>query len=133
MEPREQLRSKVMTMAVHGVPHLPSLPGSGTETHTTTARWAVGLAELAVGILVVGAAVLGLGLLVGGADAIEDTTLGALGVAAVYVGITSAVLGFLTAVTVRIRQEAWTWLWLPLVVFPTVLVLILLGELFVWE
>jgi hypothetical protein len=120
-------------MAVHGVPHLPSLPGDPSETHTQPARWAVGLAGLALGVIAAGAALLGIALLAGGADAVEDTWVGDLGVGAVYVGLMSSAIGFLSAVMVRIRHEAWTWLWLPLAVFPTLVVALLLGEAFLWE
>ena len=120
-------------MAVHGMPHLPALPDDGAETHTQMARWALGLAELAIGVLVAAGVLLGVSWLVGGADAIEDTWVGMLSVAALYGSLLSAALAWLLAVGVRIKHEAWTWLWLPLATLPALVVLLLLGELFIWE
>ncbi|MFN8190795.1 MAG: hypothetical protein U0R78_10235 [Nocardioidaceae bacterium] len=120
-------------MAVHGMPHLPALPDDHAETHTQMARWAVGLAELAIGVVVAAGVLLGVAWLVGGADAIEDTWVGMLSVAALYGSLLSAALAWLLAVGVRIKHEAWTWLWLPLATLPALVVLLLLGELFIWE
>lgn len=120
-------------MAVHGMPHLPALPDDQAETHTLMARWAVGLAELAIGVLVAVGVLLGVAGLTGGADAIEDTWVGMLGVAGIYASLVTAALAWLLAIGVRIKHEAWTWLWLPLATLPTMVVLLLLGELFIWE
>lgn len=120
-------------MAVHGVPHLPALPDDHAETHTRMAWWSVGLAELAIGVLVAVGVLLGVAWLSDGASAIEDTWVGALGAAGLYVTLTSAALAWLLAVGVRLKHEAWTRLWLPLATLPTIAVLLLVGELFIWE
>jgi hypothetical protein len=133
MEASEQRTLKVMTMAVHGTPHLPALPHDQAETHTLMARWAVGLGELAIGVLVAVGVLLGVAGLIGGADAIEDTWVGMLTVAGIYASLLTAALAWLLAVAVRIKHEAWALLWLPLATLPTLIALLLLGEFFIWE
>ena len=120
-------------MAVHGMPHLPALPDDHAETHTQMARWAVGLAQLTIGVLVAVGVLLGIAGLVGGADVVDDTQVGAWGAAGVYLALVSAAIAWLLAVTARLTHEAWTWLWLPLATLPTVAVLLLLGELLIRE
>ena len=120
-------------MAVHGIPHLPPVSGDPTDVHTRVAVWAVGLAVAAVGVMVAGAALLGISVLVGGADAVEDTWVGALGADVLFLGLATSAIAFATALWVRLRHEAWTRLWLPLVVFPALTTLLLLGEAFLWE
>ncbi|MFN8194630.1 MAG: hypothetical protein U0R80_10155 [Nocardioidaceae bacterium] len=118
-------------MAVHGVPHLPSIPDG--STHSSIARWSIALAGAAGVVLLAGAALLGIAWLAGGADAVEDTWVGESVVVTLSATLVASLAGFLMALTVRLRHEAWPWLRLPLLFFPTVVLLLVLGELFVWE
>ena len=86
--------------------------------------WAVGLAVAAIGVMVAGAVLLGIAVLVGGADAVEDTWVGSLGVDVVCLGLRASAIAFAAALWVRVRHESWTRLWLPLAVFPALATLL---------
>lgn len=116
-----------------GVGALPFLPAGFAHTHTRLARWAVGLAEVAVAVVAAGLVLLGVGWAAGGSDAVDDTWIGTLTVASVYVGLLTSLVAFALAIFARARREAWTLLWVPLAVLPSFVVLLLLGEAFLWE
>lgn len=110
-----------------------SFSAGPAHAHTELARWAVGLAEVAAGILAVGFAVFGIAYAVGGADATADNWVGILTVAALATGLMSSLLAFALAGVAKVRHDRWSLLWLPLTVFPALVAFLALGEAFWWE
>ena len=106
--------------------HAPSAGGQVT-------RWAVGLALGAASAVALAAAVFGVAYAVGGSGATEDNWVGLLTVALTVVGLVASMTAFALAVMVSMRSYARTRLWLPLAVFPALVALLVLGELFWWE
>jgi hypothetical protein len=95
-----------------------------------TARPSVVLAEVSAGV--VGAAVLTLlvAYAVGGDAAISDTWIAYLAGVAMVGGLFASLVAFLLAAFARIRHEVAARLWLPLTLFPALLALLVVAEVF---
>ncbi len=96
-------------------------------------RAAVGLAALVVIVVVVSYTVFFVALAAGGDDAISDTWVGVLAGVSLLGGLAVSLVALVLAIVAKVRQEQWRLLWLPLSVFPTLLTLVVLAELFVME
>lgn len=104
-----------------------------TQAHTRLARWAVGLAEAALAVLVMGFGVLGVAWAGGGVEATEDNWVGALTMASSAVGLVASLAGLVLAAAAKVRHEGWSLLWLPLTLFPGLVVLLVIVEAFWME
>ena len=102
---------------------------SGTS-RLRTARLAGVVAEVVVVVLVISYAVLFIALAVGGDAAISDTWVGFQAGIALVAGLFASLVAFLLAVVARIRHEVAARLWLPLALFPALLAVVLLAEVF---
>jgi hypothetical protein len=96
------------------------------------ARWAVGVAAVVAILDVVMYCAFAIAYASKGTAGFSDNWLGSLGAITIYVGLLVSVVAFSMAITVRIRHEKWAWIRLPLIVFPSLLAFIVLGELFWW-
>jgi hypothetical protein len=94
------------------------------------ARPAVVLAAAVVGVLLVAYAILFVALAVGGDAAISDTWVGYLAAFALLGGLGASLVAFLLGVVAKVRHEAHRLLWLPLALFPTLVVLVTVAEVF---
>lgn len=105
----------------------------GTSTDRRRAKRAQTLAAGAAVAVLASYTILSVALVVGGDEAISDNWVGAQAAivlaAALVVSLVALVLGLVAKVH---RQRSGQW-WLPLAVFPTLLVLLVLAELFVIE
>lgn len=110
-------------------------PPMSNEAHgaSLVARVAVGLAALVVVAVVVSYTIFFVALAAGGDDAISDNWVGILAGVSLVGGLVVSLVALVLAVVARFRHERWTLLWLPLSVFPTLLVLVVLAEVFVAE
>lgn len=95
------------------------------------AQWAVGTASAAIGLVVTDVLALGAYVLFQGS--IDDTWVGAIGMLVMFAGVLTAFVAFALGLAARIRHDPWAGLRLPVSVFPTLVVLIALGELLWWE
>lgn len=106
--------------------------GDVTDDHSSMAKWAVGLAVAAIGVVGVGLVLLALGLAFAGNGSATDTWVGAWGADVVGLGLLPSSLGFAAALAVRTKHESWARLWLPLAVFPVLAAVLGLGQAFLW-
>jgi hypothetical protein len=90
------------------------------------------LAILFGGVFAVSVATVAIAYGLGAESTVEDTQVGELLAITSAVGSFGSLIAFV-AVVARSRHERWSLLWLPLVLFPTILGLVVLGELFWWE
>jgi hypothetical protein len=97
------------------------------------ARWATWIAAAVAAAVVLAFAIFGIAYLVGGWEAINDTWVGIVMVAALIGGLLVSLIAFVLAVVSVIKHERWAPLWLPLLLFPAILAFLVLGELFWWE
>lgn len=67
---------------------------------------------------------------VGGLGATEDNWVGFVGAASLLGGLVASLTSFVMAVATRVRHERWSLLWLPLALFPTLLSVVVLAEVF---
>jgi len=95
------------------------------------AQWAVGIASAAAGLVV--ADIMALGAFVLFQGRIDDTWVGAVGMYVLFAGLVAAFLSFLLGLAARIKHNHWVGLRLPLALFPSLMGLLLLGELLWWE
>lgn len=123
---------EVISMAVPATPVTPEPPVT-LSTHDSAGRLARWLAAGGLLAALLAVAVIGIGYAVGGADAVEDTWVGWTGVGAIYAALAASALAFLTGGTLTVRRGTARGLWLPLLVFPGLALLLILGELFWWE
>lgn len=93
---------------------------------------AVGLAALVVIVMAVSYTIFFVALAAGGDDAISDTWVGALAGVSLLGGLAVSLVALVLAIVAKVRHER-SRLWLPLSVFPTLLTLVVLAELFVME
>ena len=107
-----------------------SAPSSAGDQGT---RWAVGLASGAAVAVAVAVAVYGIAYAAGGTDAPEDNAVGLLTVALTVVGLVASMTAFALGVMLSVRSYPRSRLWLPLTVFPVLVAMLVLGELFWWE
>jgi hypothetical protein len=134
LEARSNARIAIeVSSMMRGVTGLSFLPSGFAHAHTRLARWAVGLAEAAVAVVVAGAVLFGVAWVIGGTGATEDNWVGSLTAATLYAGLLASLTAFVAAVVARVRHEAWALLWVPLVVLPAMAVLLLVGETFWWQ
>jgi hypothetical protein len=97
------------------------------------ARVAIVLAAFVVIVMVVSYAILLVALAIGGDAAISDTWVGAQAAFVLLGGLLTSLIALVLAGTAKVRHERANLLWLPLSVFPTLLALLVLAELFVLE
>ena len=112
--------------------HAPVSAGPG-DTHSSLARWAVGLSAVFAGAAVATIVTFAVGYAVGGWSAIEDNWVAVLGLTIALVGLLASLAAFVLAIVARIRREHWTLLWAPLCAFPAFAAFLMLGEAFWWE
>jgi hypothetical protein len=91
------------------------------------------LASGAAVAVAVAVAVYGVAYAAGGTDATEDNAVGLLTVALTVVGLVASMTAFALGVMLSVRSYPRTRLWLPLTVFPALVAMLVLGELFWWE
>lgn len=94
-----------------------------------TARPAV-VAEVSAVVVAVGVVALLVAYAFGGDPAISDTWVAYAAGVAMLGGLLAALVAFLLAAFARIRHEAAARLWLPLTLFPALLTLLVVAE--VW-
>ena len=111
--------------------HVP-IPLGSEPRHDRQARLAVGLAAGAAAAIGGAVGLFGIAYAVGGADATADGWVGVLVVLLLFGGLVASLVGCGLALEVR-RRERWGPLWLPLLLFPTLIVLLVIGEAFWWE
>jgi hypothetical protein len=97
------------------------------------APWSVRAATVVAGVLVAAFAIFLTTYLTGGWAAIDDVWVGAVVGGALLGGLFVSLVAFIGALTVVMRHERWPALWLPLLLFPTILAFLAVGELFWWE
>jgi H+/Cl- antiporter ClcA len=95
-----------------------------------TARPAVVLAEVSAVVVGLGVATLLVAFAIGGDPAISDTFIAYLAGVAMVGGLFGSLIAFLLAGFARIRHEVAARLWLPLALFPALLTLLVLAEVF---
>lgn len=115
------------------------LPGRGSSAagprHASTrvAGPAVVLAAVVAGVLLVAYAIFFVALAVGGDAAISDTWVGYEAGLAMLAGLGASFVAFLLGIAAKLRREAHRFLWLPLALFPTLVALVVLAEVFWME
>ena len=95
-----------------------------------TARPAVVLAEVSAVAVAAGVAALLVAYAIGGDPAISDTWIAAVAGVAIAGGLLVSLVAFLLAVFARIRHEVAARLWLPTTLFPVLLALLVVAEVF---
>ena len=100
------------------------------QERSRLARWAVGLGSLVAAVVAAAYAVVFIALAVGGTDAIEDNFVGYLGGIALVGGLVVALAAFVLGVVAKVRHERWSLLWIPLAVFPVLVGLVTVAEVF---
>jgi hypothetical protein len=96
-------------------------------------RVAVVLATFVVVAVLVSYTILFVALAAGGDDAISDTWVGFQAAFVLLGGLLLSLVAFVMAIVARVRHERSTLLRLPMALFPTLMVLLVLAELFVIE
>lgn len=91
------------------------------------------LAGGALVVLVLAAVLFGGAWVIGGDDAVSDNWVGVTVVLALFLGLCSAFIALVIAVFAGLVHEPWGRLWLPLATFPTVVAIVVLLEVFVFE
>jgi TRAP-type C4-dicarboxylate transport system permease small subunit len=94
---------------------------------------AFGVALVVSVVVVVAAAVFSIALAVGGEDATSDNWVGALAATGLIGGVLVSLGAFVVAAVAWVSHERTRLLWLPLLLFPALLALVVLGEAFWWE
>ena len=122
--------SRGFSMTAHPLRGKGSDHGASTPAPTDLARWAVGLAAVAMTVVLVSYAVVGVAYAIGGAPAIEDNGVGLLGAVSLAVGLALSSFAFALAVAAKVKHQRWARLWLPLSVLLTLVALVLFAELF---
>ena len=107
-------------------------PEDTSET-SGAARVAVALAALVVVVVGISYTILFVALATGGDEAISDNRVGAQAGVSLLAGLAVSLVAMVLAIIARVRHDRWRLLWLPLSVFPTLLVLTVLAEIFVVE
>ena len=102
-------------------------------TQNRETQWAIGLATIVSTAVISSGAIFGVAYLVGGSNAVSDNWVGFLLAISFLGGLVLSLLAFVLAVTGWIRHGRTAWLWVPLVVFPTLLAFIVLGEMVWWQ
>lgn len=105
----------------------------GTSESSGVARVAVALAASVVVVVAVSYTIFFVALGTGGDDAVSDTFVGAQAGFSLLGGLAVSLVAMVLAIVARVRHDRWRPLWLPLSVFPTLLVLVVLAEVFVME
>jgi hypothetical protein len=100
------------------------------HTPLRTARPSVVLAEISAGVVGAGVATLLITYAIGGDPAISDTWIAYLAGFAMVGGLFASLVAFLLAGFARIRHEVAARLWLPLTLFPALLALLVVAEVF---
>ena len=95
------------------------------------AQWAVGTASTAVGLLIAVLVFFGTVTVFGGH--IGDNWVAIVGMIGIAVGLAGSVVAFLMALAARVKHDHWQGLRLPITLFPVLLILLAVGELFWWE
>jgi len=90
----------------------------------------VGLAGTVVAVVTASYTIFGVAYVVGGSEEISDNWVGLLGAVALIGGLSVSLVAFALAVVAKVRHERWMLLWLPLSVFPVLLVVVTLAEMF---
>lgn len=96
-------------------------------------RVANALARLVVAVVVAAYAIFFAALAVGGDAAISDTWVGFVAGYALLGGLAVSAAAFVSAIVAVVRAARPAHVWLPLVVFPGLVVLVVLAELFILE
>ena len=81
-------------------------------------------------VMAVSCAIFAVAYAVGGLAATEDNWVGFVGAASLLGGLEASLAAFVMAVVTRVRHERSSLLWLPLTLFPTLLAVVLLAEVF---
>jgi uncharacterized membrane protein len=93
-------------------------------------RW---LAVMAIVVLVFGAVLFSAAWMIGGQDATADNWVGVTTVMALFAGLFGSLAAMVTSLVVAVRHGMSSRLWLPVMTFPTVLVVVIALEAFVFE
>ncbi len=112
-----------------------SAPVSGTareprgrgEAHSRLARWAVASSAVfgaAIAAIVIGWAA--------GGDSFMDNNLW-FSWTVLLLGLAAGIAACLMAIVAMLKGEVWALLWVPLCAFPALVVLVVVGEAFIWE
>lgn len=109
---------------------IPTDPPGG---HTPIARWAVGLAAVVAVVVAVSYTIFAVAYAVGGDAAISDNWVGFLGAFAMLGGLAASLVAFVLAIVAKVKHERWALLWLPLSLFPALLAVVVLAEMFWME
>ena len=112
---------------VHG--HVGGVRQSNGDA-AATSRW---MAGLALAVLTSGALLFGSAWAIGGQDATADNWVGVTVVVALFAGLLTALAAMVTSLVIGVRHGSWAQLRLPLLTFPTVLLVVVLLEAFVFE
>lgn len=97
------------------------------------ARWAVGLAAVAAVVVAVSYTIFAVAYAVGGDAAISDNWVGFLAAFAMLGGLAASFVAFALAIIAEVKHERWALLWLPLSLFPALLAVVVLAEIFWME
>ena len=109
---------------------IPTDPPGG---RSLIARWAVGLAAVVAVVVAVSYAIFGVAYAVGGDKAISDNWVGFLGAFAMLGGLAASFVAFALAIVAKVKHERWVLLWLPLSLFPALLAVVVVAEMFWME
>ena len=96
-------------------------------------RWANGVAWAVVVVLAVVYAAFGLTWVIAGEDAVSDTVIGFVAGFALLGGLGASLVAFVVALTERVRRPDHPPLRVPLAVFPALIAIVTLFEVFVIE
>jgi hypothetical protein len=91
------------------------------------------LAGLSISVLTLGAVLFSGAWMVGGEDATADNWVGVTTVIALFGGLIGSLAAMVISLVVAVRHGMSSRLWLPLMTFPTVLVIVIALEAFVFE
>lgn len=109
---------------------IPTDPPGG---RSLIARWAVGLAAVVAVVVAVSYSIFGVAYAVGGDKAISDNWVGFLGAFAMLGGLAASFVAFALAIVAKVKHERWVLLWLPLSLFPALLAVVVVAEMFWME
>ncbi len=97
------------------------------------AEVAFALAVAVVALLVVSYAIFFVAFAIGGEEAISDTLVGYVAGFSLLGGMVTSFAAFVLAIAARARHRVGRLLWLPLALFPALVVLVALAEVFLME
>ena len=121
-------------MTVAPVPgHAPVPVGPDHAQSGRLARWAVGLAAAVAVVIATSLVIFAVAFAIGGSGATEDNWVGFLVGVLLLGGLLASLAAFALGVVAKVRHERWALLWLPLCVFPTLIILVVLAEVFFME